>query len=105
SLGSPGGAAHHARRSPRDTRRLRPPALRAQLSPPLRRARLVDGPRRGIEEHAVVVARGLEAYQLVPDVPKHARRVTLERVPPPAGPRLLGTEDIAPLHRRRQLPG
>src|SRR5215813_15433727 len=82
-------------------RRRRPTAPRAKLGAASGGGRLVDRepdgrrrPRRGVtalrnEHDAVIVARRLDAHQLVAHVAQHASRIAFERVAPTAGPRLL----------------
>src|SRR5712671_4929264 len=78
--------------------------LRPQLRAALRRPGMIDSPRPDVDHRPVVVARGAETHQLVADIAQHPRGIALQRVAPPARPRLLVTEDVAPLHRHRQLP-
>src|SRR5262245_6091511 len=89
---------------PRHDRRLHPPSPCAQLCPAPLGRRFVDRPRRAVDHLSVIVTRGLDAHELVPDVTQHARGFALERVAPTAWAWLLVPEDIALLHRHRQLP-
>src|ERR1700704_5548501 len=91
-----GGAKGRPRPSRPDDRRRRAP-LRPQFRSALRRAGLIDSPCPDVDHHSIVIARGAETHQLVADIAQHPRGIALHRVAPPAQPRLLVTEDVAPL--------
>ena len=128
--GAADGKSDHAARTSRSARRRGSPlraaaagrrmaAGRVSATPPVApsspaRARawraaprrgLVDASRRGIDHHAVVVARRLQADQLVAHVAQDAGGIALQRIAPAAGARLLVAEDVAAPHGHRDLGG